>query len=107
MTTEQKVEKVQTMLDHDPEATDAVVEAYLGIAEDAVLDQLYPFGYHVDTVTLPARYHGAQCTLAARYFARRGGMGEVSHGENGVTRTWYSADDRDVLSRIIPKAKVR
>lgn len=107
MTTEQMVEKVKTMLDNDPEATDAVVEAYLGIAEDAVLDQLFPYGYDVDNITLPARYHGAQCTLAARYFARRGGLGEVSHNENGVNRAWYSSDDRDVLSRIVPKAKVR
>lgn len=106
MTTEEMVKKVQTMLDSDPEATDAVVEAYLNIAEDAVMDQLYPFG-HADNAEMPSRYQGVQCVLAARYFARRGGLGETLHIENGVHRTWYSSDDREILSRILPRAKVR
>ena len=106
MTTEQMITKVQTMLDNDPEATDAVVESYLDIAEDAVLDQLYPFG-HDESKTMPSRYQRTQCVLAARYFARRGGLGEVSHIENGVHRSWYSSDDREILQRIVPIAKVR
>lgn len=100
------IAKVQTMLDNDPEATDAVVEAYLNIAEDAIMDQAYPYGYAENT-TMPVQYQGAQTVLAARYFARRGGLGELMHIENGIHRTWYSSDDRDVLSRIVPRAKVR
>lgn len=106
MTTEELVAKVQTMLDHDPEATDAVVEAYLNIAEDAILDQMYPFG-HRDDVEMPARYQRVQTVLAARYFARRGGLGELLHIENGIHRTWYSSDDREILARVMPIAKVR
>ena len=106
MTTEEMVTKVQTMLDNDPEATDAVVEAYLNIAEDAIMDQAYPYGYPEDA-EMPSRYQGTQCVLAARYFARRGGLGELMHIENGIHRTWYSSDDRDVRSRIVPRAKVR
>lgn len=106
MTTEEMVAKVRSMLDNDPEATTEVVQSYLDTAADAVLAQRYPFGYAEGTA-VPTRFQGEQCVLAARYFARRGGLGETQHTENGVTRHWYSSDDSEILKRIVPLAKVR
>ena len=105
MTTIEKVNRVQVLLGNDPEAQEGTVQAYLDIAGDRVLATMYPFGYGTGT-TVPAMYEGLQCELAARYFARRGGLGEVAHNENGINRTWGSEDDIDLLKRISPVCKV-
>ena len=34
--------------------------------------------------------------------ARRGGEGEISHSENGISRTYGSVDDEDILGRLTP-----
>ena len=34
------------------------------------------------------------------------GLGEVSHNENGINRTWANADDSDILRRVTPMARV-
>lgn len=106
MTIEQMVRRVQTLLQNDPEATDAVVIEYLDQAEEVILNWRYPHERPEDAV-VPSRYHGEKCELAARLFVRRGGLGEVIHVENGVHRDWYSSDDRELLSRITPFASVR
>ena len=52
------------------------------------------------------RYDSIQCDLAARYFLRRGGQGEINHEENGVNRQYGSVDDADILEKLTPFAKV-
>ena len=106
MTTEAMIARTKTFLMDDPTATDAVVLVYLDIAHDAIMNTLYPFAVPEDA-TMPEKYQGLQCELAARYFARRGGLGETAHSENGVNRSWYSSDDRDILAKVTPFASVR
>lgn len=106
MTTEQMIRRVKTLLQDDPVATDAVVYEYLDAAADEILNWRYPYGMPEDA-EVPARYHGLQCTLAARLFVRRGGLGETFHIENGVHRDWYSSDDRELLAKITPMMSVR
>ena len=106
MTTESMVRRTKVLLQGDPMATDEVVIEYIDMARETVLNTLYPFGIPEDA-EVPSRYEGVQCELAARLFARRGGLGEVLHIENGIHRDWYSSDDRDLLSRITPYMKVR
>lgn len=107
MTDAQRIARVQSYFDEGYlSAADA--EAYLNIAKDTVLDQLYPsLSIYPEDATVPLKYEGAWCELAARYFSRKGGLGETQHIENGIHRNWYSSDDRDLLSRIIPMAVVR
>ena len=106
MTTSEKVSLVQSLLDDDEEATDAVVENYLALAKQKILDRLYPFGNTLETTDIPARYDRLHCELSVRLYLRRGGEGEESHEENGVNRTWASVDDEDILSRLTPFAVV-
>ena len=56
--------------------------------------------------SIPTDYDVLQCQLAARYFLRRGGEGEVTHSENGINRTYGSVNDSDLLQEIVPFAKV-
>ena len=106
MTEEEKILRVQTVLD-DPDATDELIAIYLDYARDAILTRIYPFGRPNDyEVEMPERYEQIQCQLAERYFLRRGGQGEIVHNENGVNRTYDSVDDKDLLNKIVPLAKV-
>lgn len=107
MTDAERIARVQSFFDAGT-LSDAEAEAYLAIAKDTVLNTLYPFASHYpEDATIPARYDGIWCELAARYFSRKGGLGETMHIENGIHRDWYSSDDRDLLSRVIPFAVVR
>lgn len=104
MTDAQKIVMVRTLVESDAEATDDVVTVYLNLANNAMLERLYP--YDSDKDEIPSRYDTIQCELAARYFLRRGGQGEISHEENGVNRAYASVDDEDILKRLTPFAKV-
>lgn len=107
MTDQERVARVKAYFDPDA-LTEAEASAYLAIAKDTILDQLYSFaGIYPEDAVIPRKYEGAWCELAARYFSRKGGLGETLHIENGIHRDWYSSDDRDLLSRIIPYASVR
>lgn len=106
MTQAEKIAMVQTLVENDAEATDTVVPVYLTLACNAMLERLYPFDTDKDSGDLPVRYDVLQCELAARYFLRRGGQGEINHEENGINRNYASVDDDDILQRLTPFAKV-
>jgi hypothetical protein len=106
MTTNAKIKRVQVLLMNDASADDQTVAEYLEMSKETVLATLYPFGIPEGVEEVPSMYEAVQCELAARYFARRGGLGETMHIENGIHRDWYSSDDREVLAKIVPYAKV-
>lgn len=101
----EKIKIVQTLVDNDEEATEEVVIVYLAMAKQKILDRLYPIGYREET-EIPFQYDMLHCELTARLYLRKGGEGEISHEENGVNRTYKSVDDEDILSRLVPYAKV-
>lgn len=102
----EKITMVKTLLDNDPMATDELVTVYLTLAEDKIMQRLYPFGQPESAEAMPEKYGILQCELAVRLFLRRGGEGETSHNEDGVSRVYASADDVDLLNRVTPFAKV-
>lgn len=104
MTTAQKIERVNTLLGEQVEVTDATVTEYLSMASSKVLHTRYPFTVPEDYDI--SEYEDIECELAARLYVRQGGLGEIAHNENGINRTWYSSDDRELLAQITPKAKV-
>ena len=106
MTDAEKITMVKTLVESDAGATDDVVSVYLNLACGTMLERLYPFDTGKDSTDIPARYDMIQCELAARYFLRRGGQGEINHEENGVNRQYASVDDEDILRKLTPFAKV-
>lgn len=106
MTGSEKTTLVRSLVENDPLATDELIAVYLDLARYAMLERLYPFDVEKDETDIPSRYDSIQCELAARYFLRRGGQGELTHEENGVNRSWGSVDDDDLLQRLTPFAKV-
>ena len=99
MSEAEKIALCQQMIP-DANVTTDMISAYLNLAMQRIVDRLYPFG--TTLMALPSRYDMLQCELAVRMIARRGGEGEVSHSENGISRSWDSADDMDLLQRIVP-----
>ena len=105
MTDLEKIVAVQTLVEKDEAATDALVSVYLSSAKAAILRRLYPFGIP-EGADVPDIYAFSQCELAARYFLRRGAQGETVHNENGINRTYGTVNDEDILREIMPYAKV-
>ena len=101
-----KTAMVQTLVENDAEATASVISVYLDLAHYAMLERLYPYDSTKTVSDISARYDTIQCELAARYFLRRGGQGEINHEENGVNRQYGSVDDEDILKRLTAYAKV-
>ena len=106
MTDSEKIATVKVLVENDPEATDTVVPVYLNLARNTMLERLFPYDSTKEATDIPERYDTIQCELAARYFLRRGGQGEINHEENGVNRQYASVDDADILNRLTPFAKV-
>lgn len=105
MTDIEKIVTVQTLVENDEAATDALVSVYLSSAKAAILRRLYPFGIPQDA-DVPNLYEISQCELAARYFLRRGAQGETAHNENGIQRTYGSVNDEDILREVMPYGRV-
>jgi hypothetical protein len=106
MTDTEKIAMTRVYCESDPGATDEVIRVYLQMAQNKMLERLYPFDADKDVSDIPSRYDSIQCELAGRYFLRQGGQAETSHEENGINRTYGSVDDEDILSRLTPFAKV-
>ena len=81
--------------------TDDVLISYLNIAGSKIINRAYPYD---DTVTeVPRRYGYLQCDIAAYLLNKRGAEGQTSHSENGISRSYESADvPESMLGEIIP-----
>ena len=103
MSDEEKIALIQSLID-DVSVSSSEITTYLTVAAQRILDRLYPFGGAPST--WPTEYDILQCELVVRMIARRGGEGEISHSENGISRTYASVDDEELLSRLTPYAGV-
>lgn len=101
MSETEAIQIVQTLVENDPSATDALVSVYLQDAKAAILRRLYPFGGY-ENAAIPPVYELLWCKLAARYFLRRGAEGEIVHEENGINRQYGSVGDEDLLREVTP-----
>jgi len=82
---------------------DAVLEEYLAIAENIVINRLYPFVDDVSTTAVPDRYESVQVDISVALINKRGAEGQTSHEENSIIRSYSSNDvPPGLLSGIIP-----
>ena len=81
--------------------TEEVLLAYLNIAGGKIINRAYP--YDPEVTEVPVRYEFLQCEIAAYLLNKRGAEGQISHSENGISRTYGSADVPEaMLSAITP-----
>ena len=94
----EKLEKLKKLIAPDVETED-VLDAVLGAAETLILNKMHPFGYQEGTA-IPARYEYLQLQLAVEIYNKRGAEGQISHSENGISRSW--PEKNRLLSMVIP-----
>lgn len=95
----EKIDELRGMI--DTQEDDGILLAYLRIAENAVLERRYP--YAPDEVCVPPRYEGRVLEIAAYLLNKRGAEGQITHSENGVSRTYESASiPESMLADITP-----
>lgn len=98
MTESEKIAVLKTMTN---ETDEAMLQVYLLLAGDAILHKLYPFDDNKSVI--PERYHLLQCQCACYLYEKRGAEGELSHIENGVSRSYESGDiPQSMLRHVVP-----
>lgn len=100
MTEDEKLITLEAMIDGS-ESTE-VLSVYLKIAGRKIIARAFPYDESVTEV--PTRYDMLQCEIAAYLLNKRGAEGETSHTENGITRSYGSADvPETMLSVVVPR----
>ena len=101
MTTDMKLKMLKGMTGEEDKD---VLSTYLNLAEKIVLTRAYPYA---NASKVPIKYDGVHLEIAAYLLNKRGAEGEVSHSENGVTRTYENGDiPSSLLRAITPVAEV-
>lgn len=86
--------------DAQGDLTDEHAVALLTSAGEALLNRLYPYGWQDESV--PTRYYTLQARLALEMWAKEGAEGQLSHSENGVSRSWESGSTSPLLRSVTP-----
>ena len=85
--------------------TDAELEDILESAKAVILSRRFPFGQQ--PAEIEDKYKDLQIRIAVEMFNKRGAEGETAHSENGISRSYASANvSEDLLKEITPKAGV-
>lgn len=85
--------------------SDIELEDILESAKAVIMSRRFPFGEQ--PTEIEAKYKDLQIRIAVEMFNKRGAEGETAHSENGVSRSYASANvSEDLLKEITPKAGV-
>lgn len=85
--------------------SDEVLSDILESAKAVILSRRFPFGEQ--PLEIEPRYNDLQIRIAVEMFNKQGAEGELAHSENGVSRTYSSANvSEELLREITPKAGV-
>lgn len=98
MTNSDKLEMLEAIVD---ESDEDVLSTYLNLAGAKIIAKAYP--YNDDITEVPAKYHSLQIEIAAYMLNKRGAEGQLSHSENGISRSYESADvPTSMLKTVTP-----
>lgn len=98
MTSLEKIAALRAHISPDTDS-DEVLGSMITMAEAMVLNRMYPFGYPDGTV-VPARYEQIQIMIAVELYGKRGAEGQLTHSENGISRSW--PESSPLLKRVLP-----
>lgn len=99
MTEEAKLAIVKSMTG---ESDDTVISAFLTMAGDAIYNYVDISGSH-NKANIIDKYAGVQARIAAMWLNKRGADGQLSHSENGISRTYEAGDiPPSILRELVP-----
>ena len=85
--------------------SDEELEDLLESAKAVILSRRFPFGEWPEEIE--PRYKDLQVRIAVEMYSKQGAEGQLSHSENGISRTYSSASvSEELLREITPKAGV-
>ena len=93
-----KLQTLKTLIGVD-DSEDDLLLTLLSLAEGKILERLYPYDHSKET--LPTRYVGKQIEIAVYLYNKQGAEGQIVHSENGISRTYESADVPESMLRGI------
>lgn len=89
------------------ETDENLIAVYIKQAGDAILNRLYQFDMEDRADTVPTRYESLQVQIAVYLLNKAGAEGQLIHNENGIYRSYESADvPESMLKFISPVVKV-
>lgn len=101
MTNEQKIEKILVLISPDT-ASDELILHLLENAEGIILNKRYPFG-PPEGASLSPFQEQIQLRVVVELFSKMGAEGQLSHNENGITRSWEAGEvSPSLLRHIVP-----
>ena len=105
MTKDMKIDMLNRMMDGDEEDR-GILEAYLELAAQKILNRMYPYKTDYTGLEVPDRYAMIQLNICVYMLGKRGAEGEIQHIENGIHRNWGSSDIPDaMLKDVYPYAQ--
>ena len=104
MTTDKKIDMLRQMMDDETDR--GILEVYLELAAQKILNRMYPYKENYDGLEVPDRYVAIQLKIANYMINKIGAEGQIQHIENGIHRNYGSADVPDaMLQDIVPYAQ--
>lgn len=89
-----------------PEITEDDIEVLLELSKGVILNARYPFGV-IKKTEVEDRYKAIQVQMCIEMYNRRGSEGETHRTENGISRTYDTADiSKTLIDRIIPRCEI-
>ena len=108
MSEQEKLTMVKTILDitYDDVTSDALISAYLTLAEQEIFSWRY--SYSSQTVTeIPSEYEVTEIMAVVAGFSQGGAENQTQHSENGIQRQFKYADMvAYIRAHVIPICKV-
>lgn len=101
MANEDKIALLKRMLgntDNGGDWSDDTLLAFLDIAGAKIVRRAYPFENDKE---VPEKYNTLQCEIAIYLLNKRGAEGETSHSENGISRSYESADVPESMLKCV------
>lgn len=97
-----ELDMLKSLLEINDTEQDDMLNTYLTLAENKILHKMYPFGIPEDVSGIPSRYLSRKVEIAEYLYLKRGGEGELTHTENGITRQYARGDIPAELINDIP-----
>ena len=92
-----QLDDLKILLGKADDTEDGLLSLLLTLAGQKILDRAYPFDSTV--VIVPDRFLGKQLEIAVFLYSKRGAEGQTAHSENGINRSYESADVPESLMR--------
>lgn len=108
MTAEQKLAMAKTFLHITDTSEDTLISTYLTAAQQEIIYWRYSYVPSDSIpVEVPAEYEMTQINAVVAGYSISGAEGEVTHSENGISRTFKYEDMLAYIrSHVIPFARV-